>query len=335
MLVYSPVSLPLAVSLSVFFSFLTLISYLVLIRKNVPHYKMRLEFDVTIVKQFIRYSINIFLSKLSALFSTYLVRFILAYFLTPAAVTLYVVPNKLLGAVGGVLSSGANSLFPFISTLHARSDKPGIRKSFIKATGVFTGIAVPAFLFLSLFSKPVLTIWMGAEFAEKTWLLLSITSISSLIASASTIPNLVILGMGNSRLIAVFSVISIILYLIFLPWLTVQFGLIGSAAALLLNSVISIAVVFRYCFRYLQISFLFYFRKTYGVHVLPSVLLCGAGYCFQNLLTLPAVSVLAIGGGFLSLYYAFIYVVLLKNKEVSEEETKPLEVTEFVTGPVA
>ena len=46
---------------------------------------------------------------------------------------------------------------------------------------------------------------MGVEFAEKTWFLLSIISLSSMIGSCSVIPNLVTMGMGNSKLIALFS----------------------------------------------------------------------------------------------------------------------------------
>ena len=281
--------------------------------KKVTYYKPGLEFNVSIVKKFIRYSINIFLSKLSALFSTYLVRYFLAYFLTPAAVTLYVVPNKLLGAVGGVLSSGANSLFPFVSTLHARNDKDSIRQSYLKAASIFAGIAIPSFLFIAFFSKPILTVWMGADFADKTWLLLAIISISSLMASASTVPNLVILGMGNSRLIAVFSIISICVYIILVPWLTYSFGLIGCAAALLINSAVSIGIVFKYCLRYLSISVSNFFKSTYNVHIIPVIIFSGISIGALSLLKLSSFSQLLSGVIVVSLYYLFLYLKLFRR----------------------
>jgi len=313
LLFYSRLSLFQAVLISVLFSLLILFVYVILIKEKVPYYKPKLEFDLSVVKKFIRYSINIFLSKLSALFSTYLVRFFLTYFLTPAAVTLYVVPNKLLGAVGGVLSSGANSLFPFISTLHARNEMDNIRQSYLKATSVFAGIAIPAFLFIAFFSKSILSVWMGTDFAMKSWIMLSIISISSLIASATTVPNLVILGMGNSKLIAVFSIVSIGLYVLFLPWFTSSFGLVGCAVALLINSAVSIGIVFKYCLRYLHISFSSFFRSTYNIHLLPVIFFTGIAFGMQGMLSLPSFLQLVLGVILVSLYYLFLYIKLFRK----------------------
>ncbi|HEU4470473.1 MAG TPA: oligosaccharide flippase family protein [Flavisolibacter sp.] len=300
-------SLSQAVGISVVFSFVSLAAYAFLLRRHVFHYRPRLEFDLSIVKKFIKYSINIFLSKLSALFSNHLVRFILAYFLTPAAVTLFVVPSKLLASVGGMLSSGANAIFPFISSLHANKDTGGIRKSFLTASMLFAGISIPVLLFVALYAHPILSIWMGPSFAGQTWALLCIISISGLIGSASTIPNLVIMGMGNSRLIAFFSLVAIILYLIFLPLLTSRFGLIGCGVALLINTVVTIGMVFHYNLRFIDIPMGEFLRATYMPHVLPVVLFVGLSLILG--LVLPQSAWLLMGCGMMltAAYYLFIY----------------------------
>jgi O-antigen/teichoic acid export membrane protein len=326
-LFFLPLRLWQAVALSVLFTFLSLIAYLVLMYKKAPFYTFRIEYSGTIVKQFIRYSINIFLSKVSALFSTYLVRFILAYFLTPAAVTLYVVPNKLIGAVGGMLSSGANTIFPFVSSLHAKNEMASIRSSFQKAAAVFAALSIPVFLFLSLFAYEILSVWMGSSFAEKTWLLLSIVSLSSLIGSASTLPNLLILGMGNSRLIAFFSFLSIGLYIIFLPVLTAKFGLEGSAAALLINTVVTISFVFKYNLRYIQIPLSVYLKNTYQQHIIPAILFIGLSLAAR--LFLPHTSSLfSLGLLLLGFYYLYLYRNVYRkfvNKPAEPEALQPAE----------
>jgi O-antigen/teichoic acid export membrane protein len=77
---------------------------------------------------------------------------------------------------------------------------------------------------------------MGAEFAKNSWVVLTIISFSSFIGGLSAIPNLIILGRGNSKLIGLFSILTIILYIISLPLLTKFFGIIGTAIALLITS---------------------------------------------------------------------------------------------------
>ena len=296
-----------AVLVSVLFSGITLTTYVVLTFKKVPFFSFQLKFDVSIIKQFIKYTINIFLSKISGLFSNHLLRFILSYYLTPTAVTYFVVPSKLLNAFGGMLSNGANTLFPHISSLHANENAEDIKKTFLKASNIFAGVSIPVLLFISLFSKELLSFWMGILFAEKTWILLSIISISSLIGSLSAVPNLVILGMGNSKLIAFFSCISIFLYIIFIPFLTSNFGLIGCGVGLLLTTFITIFFVLYRTLKFIKVPPLIYLKFVYSKHAIPATIFISVTLLLNNFLVINNIYLLIFGLFLLSIYCAYIY----------------------------
>ena len=141
-----------------------------------------------------------------------------------------------MGALGGISSGAISAIFPYSSQLNVTNSGDEIKKLFLQSSRIFTAILFPLVVFISLFSYQILTIWMGKEFAHDAWFVLSVISFSSLIGSLSAIPNLIILGIGNSKLLGIFSLITIILYIIFIPILTKLFGINGTAIALLLTS---------------------------------------------------------------------------------------------------
>lgn len=262
-----------AVWVNVFIAIVQLFSYSFLFKKNVKNYYFGFKFRFIIIKKFLSFTLYLFLSKVSNIFSTYVVRFVISFYLGPAAVTVYVVPAKLLGAIGGVTSSASNVIFPYISRLAAIGKMKEIKNSFIKLNLIATAVKLPILLLCVLFSKPIMTLWMGEEFAGKSWMILSIITLSATFGSFSTIPNLVLLGLGNSRLVGFFSGINIILYLIFLPLLTKNFGVIGAAIALLITSVIVIGLILAKTTKAIGLELTDFLNKVYKIHILPIIVL--------------------------------------------------------------
>ena len=225
-----------SILINVLVAFISFLGYYVLVKKNLPTYAISIALNVKILKDIVSFSFFIFLSKISNMFSNYIVRFVISFFLGPEAVTYYTVPSKLVGAIGGIASSSISAIFPFSSQLSAANNDAEIKTLFLKSSRIFIAIIFPISFFICIFSRQILTLWMGAEFAKNSWLVLTIICFSSFIGGLSAIPNLIILGRGNSKLIGLFSIFTIILYIISLPLLTKFFGIIGTAIALLITS---------------------------------------------------------------------------------------------------
>lgn len=299
-----------AVWANVLIATVQLIAYAMLFKRHKNSYRFGLKFNVPIIKKFLSFTLYLFLSKISGILSKYGVRFIISFFLGPSAVTLFVIPSKLLGAIGGVLSSAAGALFPYTSRLAVLGKKNEIKRSFVKSNIIFASISIPISIFVIIYSKPIMTLWMGAEFAADSWLILSILTLSSLIGSFTAIPLHVILGLGKSKLVLLFSTFIVTSYLIFLPLLTKTLGVHGAAIAMLLTASLNIGLVMIKTTRAIGVGLLDFFNNVYRIHILPILSLMISVVLYHVFFNQGYMAELLFGTVIVGCYYIF----LLKKK---------------------
>ena len=300
---------------NVLMNLVTLIIYFIIIRNLIPTWKPEFTADLTYIRSFFSFSFYIFLSKLSGIFGNYIVRFIVSAFLSPAAVTYYVVPSKLVGAIGGFLGGASNAFFPYSSALNSSNDKEGIKATYLKGSRVFTGIAAPVCFALILLSKPVLTLWMGSGFAEKSWFILSILAMGSFIGSLSAIPNTIIMGLGNSKLVGQFALIALFLYVLLVPLLTKFFGITGTSFAILVNSSLMIFFVIYKTTFFLKVKKSDYLKTVLAPHVYGFAALCFLFYFCYLFFPVSPILVFIVGIVYFvsnSVYLVNISVIPLK-----------------------
>jgi O-antigen/teichoic acid export membrane protein len=248
--------------------------YYSLLRSNLAGYRFSTAFDLGFLKTLASFSGYLFISKVSSTFGLYVVRFIVGYFLGPIGVTYFVIPSKLISAVGGLLGNAFGVLFPYSSAMSASDNLHAIQKTVLETSKYLASLSIPMFLFISLFSRTLMTMWMGADFAEHTWLILTLLSFGSLFGSLTSVPNLITMGLGHTRIVGLFSIISLAFSMVFTPLLTASFGLIGTGWAIVLSSLPGLALVAFELRRVFFVKFLHYWRQVLGVHLIP-VLLVG------------------------------------------------------------
>ncbi len=299
--------------LNVASAFIVMFLYGFIVKKRMKDLHFRFQIDLRLLKVFFKFSVHIFLSKISGLFSQYIIKFLLSVFVGPSAVTYYTVPSKLLGALGGMLSSASNTIMPYVSSLEAKQDHDKIKHTLLTASFIFSAVAIPVILFCAIYSQPILELWMGRTFASNSSKVLTIICISSAIASFSTIPNQVVVGTGNSKLLGYFSIITVIVYLIFLPVLTKFYLLIGAVYGLLITSALVISVVIRKTTAYLEVPTGLYFSHVIGVHIVPVVLFALSGYLIVHFSGAGMIVELVAGGTLTAVYYLYLF---LSQKEL-------------------
>jgi len=292
-----------AIIVNVFIAIFTFIIFFVYLKRNLLPYKFSLLIDIKIIKKIFDFSFYVLLSKLSNIFAVYIVRFVIAFFLGPIAVTYYTVPSKLVGAIGGISSSAITTIFPFTSQMEANGNENEIRKMFLKGAGLFTALTLPVILFTIIFSQPILAVWMGYDFAENSWMVLSIITFSGFIGSLSAIPNLIILGKGNSKLIGLFSVVTVALYIIFMPLLTKYFGIIGASISLLISSLGVIILVIKKTTYFINLSIKEYYNSVIRPHVIFFVIAICLFVLIRYLQHLNGYILIGIGFLMMSLQY--------------------------------
>lgn len=243
--------------------------YGIFLRKLVPEWHIFIKVKWSLLLDLIRFSIYLFISKVSNLFSTYIVRFVVGAFLGPAMVTYYVVPAKLINGVGSLLSGASVVLFPFASELGSQRDNDKIKKLFISGSRLFTAISIPLLLTLYVAARPILTVWMGPEFATQDWIVLGLLSLASLLGSLSTVPNLIVMGLGYSRIIGIYSLLNILMYVICLPLFTSLWGIEGTAWAMLVVALPSIGLISYEAKRIIYIPVRTYINSVIKFHLIP------------------------------------------------------------------
>lgn len=295
------------VLLSVFTSALTMLIYILIVKRKLPLLIIKLNINLQLLKIFFTFSIHIFLSKISNVFANYVVKFTISYFLGPIAVTYYTVPSKLLGALGGILSSASNTLMPYVSALKSELKHEKIIDTFINTSFIFSAVAVPVLLLFAVFANPIIELWMGKDFSYHSWFILTIICASSIIGSFSAIPNQVVMGMGNSKLIGFFSILTVISYTIFLPLLTKYFMLTGAALGLLVTSSLVIVTVIKKTTSFLNVSTEHYINNVLKIHFLPLTFFIALGIAVLSISTLSALVKLIIGFLAMTIYYFYLF----------------------------
>ena len=141
---------------------------------------------------------------------------------------------------------------------------------FLEGSKYFAALSLPACLIIAVFAKPIMSVWMGGEFAENTWMILMLIAAISSIGALSTVPTHVAIGLGYTRLRSRFSIVTVLLYLVFLPVLTYFFGLYGALASIFIaGNIPGMVFVAYFAKKIMKISVMAYFENVTRFHLLP------------------------------------------------------------------
>ena len=124
-----------------------------------------------------------------------------------------------------------------------------------------------------------MTLWMGSEFAEHTWQILTLLAFGSLLGSLTTVPNLVTMGLGYSRIVGMFSIVSLGFYLVLIPLLTSWFGLMGNGWAIVVSTLPGLLLVGFELRRIFRVALMQYWNEALGIRLIPVVLLLSSVIC--------------------------------------------------------
>ena len=98
---------------------------------------------------------------------------------------------------------------------------------------------------LALFSKLILRLWMGAAFAQQTWLVLSIVAAGFWLLALNVTGHYALLALGQVRLVALLNLAGGAAMLVAMVLLVPRFGLAGAAVGRLLYGPITLLMYWR------------------------------------------------------------------------------------------
>ena len=190
------------------------------------NYKFSLKFDKQVFSRLVNFGGWIAVSNIISPIMSYFDRFILSNRMGSDLVGYYTGPSEAVARLGMFPSAIARTIFPMLSNNQLDSVK-------IKSTSYLMIIisVVPFGLFFAFFSKEILSLWLGSEFALNSSLVFQILILGLIFNSIAQVPFTNIQASGKSKITALLHLIEFIPYLLLLWYLITEFGIVGAAWA--------------------------------------------------------------------------------------------------------
>jgi O-antigen/teichoic acid export membrane protein len=162
-------------------------------------------------------------------------------------------------------------LMPLASQLHAEDDRARLRSLYLTSTRLTLVSFIPLACGLVFLVRPFLTLWLGAPYADYSYLVVILT-IASLIDTSQWPAGSILQGMALHRWIAVLSLASALINLGLSLWLVHPFKLAGVAIGTLIpTSIECLCFVLPYAVRRIGVSWRAVLTEVFLPSVVPAI----------------------------------------------------------------
>lgn len=185
-------------------------------------------------------------SNIISPFMGYVDRFVIGAIVSASAVAYYATPHELVTKLWILPGALTAVLFPTFAAQIAKSDKK-TWDLFRKAVYWIFAALLPVSVGLTLFAHDLLTLWIDAEFASQSAVLLQIFAVGILINCLAHVPFTLIQSAGVPRLVALIHAAELPFFLAILWWFTSAYGIVGAAIAWLLRMAVDTVLMFVFC----------------------------------------------------------------------------------------
>ncbi|HEB36043.1 hypothetical protein LCGC14_1197630 [marine sediment metagenome] len=246
----------------------------------------------------------------------YLDRFMIGSILSMAAIAYYSVPYEAVTRLWIIPASLTTTLFPAFSALEGAKDRQRLGYLFARSLKYVLLVLGAVVLVIGLFAKEILQIWLGADFAIKSTLVLQILAFGVLINSLAHIPSALLRGVGRPDLPAKFHLLELPLYIGVVWFLISQWGIAGAAVAWTLRIALDALLLFGATFKVYRISPRLLASNGTMLACFALVVLAGMSYGLKTLTgTFPLLAQSLLVLGLLALFAVFAWKNILDNSE--------------------
>ena len=200
-----------------------------------PELKNRFVFHSVHVRPLLKYGGWITVSNIISPIMVNFDRFLIGAMVSVASLAYYVTPWEITARFLLVPSALAGVIFPLFSQARSYEDRSTayLYRRSIRYVAV---VMYPICLLAIYFSREILSIWLGSEYAQHSSLIMQIMAIAVLFNGLAAIPFAYIQASGKPDITAKFHILEIIFYIPILWLLINKWGIIGAAIAWLLRA---------------------------------------------------------------------------------------------------
>jgi O-antigen/teichoic acid export membrane protein len=223
------------------------------------------------IRTLVSYSSALFVMNLGGYLESRSDEIVIGGFLPLASVTPYNLARRLSGLPQSLTEQFLMLLLPMASEIHAKEKQEQLRSLYIISTRVTLAIFLPIALILIIFAQPILTLWIGATYAEYSYLVVVLVT-ASLIDTSQWPAGFILQGMAKHHPLAIMTIASGVANLIISILLVGRLSLMGVALGTLIPStVVCIGFVTPYAMRIIGVGLRDMYAKVLQPAILPSI----------------------------------------------------------------
>lgn len=205
-----------------------LVHYL-LVKRFVPDLLLRFRFTNPVARDLLSFGGWATVSNVVGPLMGYLDRFVLAAMISAAAAAYYATPQELILRLAIVPAAISTVLFPAFARQSADVRN---ERSELKFYSLLVGaLMLPLLLPLGVFARPLLAMWISAEFAESSYRILQVLAAAAWFSSISQVPFTMLQGHGRVKTTAFVHLVELPFYASALVGMIVYYGTLGAAIA--------------------------------------------------------------------------------------------------------
>ncbi|CAK8723830.1 Membrane protein involved in the export of O-antigen and teichoic acid [Candidatus Electrothrix aarhusensis] len=237
-------NLPMVIFLMSFSRAAAGIVYFFICLKSYPILRKERVVDTNYCRKMLAYGGWISITNIVSPLLVYIDRFFIGSFISLTFVSYYSAPYEILVRLRMFPNAIMTTFFPEFSI---QNDNPSNLKQeilFAKAVKyilLFVGIVVVGLL---LYAKPILSLWLGEEFAENSSQVFRVLAIGVLFNSLALVPFMLLQGVGLPDLPAKFHLVELPVYIALMYWLVPKYSINGAAWAWTIRVLIDAALLF-------------------------------------------------------------------------------------------
>ncbi len=205
-----------------------IVAYTVRVVRVFPEVSFRLELDRLLWRKISSFGVYSWLQSLAAVMFGQADKLIIGAWMGAAAAGRYSICAQLAGVVHLTTAAAFGFLFPQFSRRHEAGEAHKLERMFRWAMATNWAVTAALTLPLVLGGREILTLWLGREFADQSYVLLAVLAVGYGWLSINVVPYVALLGLGKIRFACAANIaagcVSIVASVLLLP----HFGLVGA-----------------------------------------------------------------------------------------------------------
>ena len=196
-----------------------------------PNLQLFRSHDLHGLPKLLRFGGWVSVSQLVSPLLVYLDRVLIASLVSLAAVTLYTVPYEVMTRLRIIPTSLVGTLYPAFSERSTEGREAHLQRLYEGSVKYLLIFMLPGVLFLLVFGTDLLSLWMGAQFAKQTTVILQILAFGVLLNCMANIPYNALQALGRPDITGIFHLLELPFYCVLLVILIPRWGIAGAALA--------------------------------------------------------------------------------------------------------